>query len=410
MKRLITTCLLIAIFFEPAFVQMISADLSLQSNDELNKKDLAVLRDAIGNKRIVMLGEFSHGVKEINTLKINVIKYLHEQMGFNVLVFESDLGGMIALNSLKYTPMTYDKLIFQGLPMIWYTDEYKAFMKYVKDNKDLHLAGIDPQFQTSNTRYFLNRLFKKIDSLAGGKIFNVEQSAELFLRKIRDTVFLRSVHYVLTLDSCLHGYEEAKNIIAKYQHQLPVYDSSAQIVKFLNKMIDTRIAVLKYTTKYLGVRKDQSRARDSVMALNFAWLAQEIFPNEKIIVSAHNYHIAKLNDEIPVMGSIFTDPLAKQIYVVGFYGLNGQYGDNSGNPVALEIPSRNSMRNYLKNVKRQVSFYDLKMTRPQFRWFNQPVEVEGYVNYSGSKILTPSKSFDAIFVIKDISVPRYLYK
>ena len=39
----------------------------------------------------MQLGESGHGVREFNLAKVRLIRFLHEEMGFDVLAFESGL-------------------------------------------------------------------------------------------------------------------------------------------------------------------------------------------------------------------------------------------------------------------------------------------------------------------------------
>lgn len=62
---------------------------SINANDT-DYSDLHAIGEAIGNKRIVMLGEVYHGDATAFQAKTRLVKFLHEKMGFKVLVFESD--------------------------------------------------------------------------------------------------------------------------------------------------------------------------------------------------------------------------------------------------------------------------------------------------------------------------------
>lgn len=61
---------------------------SLTSDDY---QDLQFLKPLLEGKRIVQLGESGHGVAEFNLAKVRLTKFLHKEMGFDVIAFESPL-------------------------------------------------------------------------------------------------------------------------------------------------------------------------------------------------------------------------------------------------------------------------------------------------------------------------------
>ena len=61
--------------------------------------DLDMLKPLLQDKRIVFLGESSHGVAEL-LAKTRLIQFLHKEMGYNVLAFESGLSNTSLSNAI----------------------------------------------------------------------------------------------------------------------------------------------------------------------------------------------------------------------------------------------------------------------------------------------------------------------
>src|SRR4051794_33215908 len=59
------------------------------SIDEADFRDLSPLARAIGDARVVMLGEAGHGDGATFRAKARLVRFLHEQLGFDVLAWES---------------------------------------------------------------------------------------------------------------------------------------------------------------------------------------------------------------------------------------------------------------------------------------------------------------------------------
>src|SRR5690606_1065578 len=53
--------------------------------------DLEFLGPLLRGKRVVQLGENGHGVAEFNSVKVRLIKYLHRDLGFDLVAFESGI-------------------------------------------------------------------------------------------------------------------------------------------------------------------------------------------------------------------------------------------------------------------------------------------------------------------------------
>jgi len=114
--------------------------------DVYDRRDWEFLRDVVGDRRIVMLGESNHCVEEYSQAKFNMIRYLHEELGFNVLAFESymlpahlaDLDLAAGGSAESATASIYS---------MWNTATVTRLFSYIKATKSsetpMHIAGID---------------------------------------------------------------------------------------------------------------------------------------------------------------------------------------------------------------------------------------------------------------------------
>ena len=57
--------------------------IDIRSLTSENFSDLQCFKQYIGNRTLVQLGESSHGTKQYSQIKVRLIKFLHEQMGFD---------------------------------------------------------------------------------------------------------------------------------------------------------------------------------------------------------------------------------------------------------------------------------------------------------------------------------------
>jgi hypothetical protein len=95
-------------------------------------RDLEPLKKMIGDARIVMLGEISHGDGTTMLAKSRLVRFLHQQMDFDVLVFESglydtstawesmvDLRTPAAGGEWLQSPIISRPLANQGMRAVW---------------------------------------------------------------------------------------------------------------------------------------------------------------------------------------------------------------------------------------------------------------------------------------------------
>ena len=177
--------------------------------------------------------------------------------------------------------------------------------------------------------------------------------------------------------------------------------------------------------EYRNIKKyiQSTQTRDRQMALNLLWLSTKKYPNEKIIVWAHNTHISKYDgnynhrflDKKTHMGSVF-DRLKNatlQTYTIGFTSFDGTAGRLGSKLKSLvKKPKANSFENWIdKNYN--FAFVDFKKFNQDNKGANAAFIMKGHRHNFNQKAPW-NRIFDGVFFIKEMYpckiIPRYAQK
>jgi erythromycin esterase len=174
-------------------------------NDDSDFKSFNFLDTLIENKRIVMLGENTHGSAEYFNLKNRIISSLHEKHGFNVIAWESNILDCFAVESQK-SRLTAKEMAMGCLHYVNRTEQVLPIMQYVK-NTNMTLIGFDPQptVYSDATGQFMEQLeciddslrfrLHYIDSLSQTILYNQKRN-----RKIVADEYEEVLHKVMQED------------------------------------------------------------------------------------------------------------------------------------------------------------------------------------------------------------------
>jgi len=151
--------------------------------------DLQFLKTVIGNKRLVQLGESGHGVREFNMARTRLVKFLHQEMGFDVIAFESGLYECYDAGQRAREFSTPLQMMYSSIHGVWSTAEVEELFRYTQSTKStsrpLTLAGFDSQrsaaFQDFRRPAMFRSLMAHIDSAAAQRAFVHDSSFSAFL-------------------------------------------------------------------------------------------------------------------------------------------------------------------------------------------------------------------------------------
>lgn len=319
-----------------AYVQFNAVPIESVAPDVSDNEDLEPIASAIGDARIVMLGEQDHGDGPTFGAKTRLVKYLHEQKGFDVLVFEDDFFALsLGFDAFWKSPDSIRAHLHEDVYSMWTACQScrSLFDDYIPGQSQgahpLLVAGMDGQMDFPYSVQFLGRV---VDSM-------VRTSAIAFGH---DPSYARV--FLPLLDSLTHPlwYKRAQPFqlvdLGKYLAQVRTEMGRTRDTNDVSMVLVENL-IMENKEFQAFERKDAPlalRIRDEVMAKNLRWLVTHKYRGQKVIVWAANNHISKFpvgplltgDSRVPSMGKLFTQDsvLDKETYVIGFTAYSGDGG------------------------------------------------------------------------------------
>lgn len=272
-----------------------------------NVEDFSFLKEELKGVQVVMLGEKSHFDGNVFEIKTKIVKYLHQEMGFNTIAFESGVYDVWKaqedINNGKSTKEALGKSLFQ----IWSkTKEFQSFIDFYEVNKsNLKLFGFDNQI---TGKYGEEKLIKDLYEYCN------KNQIEIALNQEDLELQMESMYYGV-FDEKDISYSEFKNHLSKTLEMVSKKQKNEeqfywmQIIENLLSMGESSYKKIAVLSTFNTTAEDN--IRDKQMANNLlAYIKNH--PNEKIICWGANQHFA--ND----MSSI-NAPIIKEFVPMGSY-------------------------------------------------------------------------------------------
>jgi erythromycin esterase len=432
---------------------------SIDAADE-DFSDLEPLTDAIGSARVVQLGEPSHKAGSSFAAKVRLIKFLHQRMGFDVLVWESGMYGLrLAQAGMRGSEDAVDAAR-RGIFTIWTdTEEVEPLIEYVKRSqgtiRPLEMAGFDMNITASHSadRFAADlRLYVAAlrEPVLRDQALKLAEQAAAAHERIYARVEARRRQYDegaksgktgKALDDAVEDWEKREgrklqpspadverlnkavdgllDMVRSHRSAFELVHGAREVA-FMERAIENMRSSGSSMYDFLDAREhaksDEADARsnkrwnrrDAQNASNLRWLIQEHYPGRKIIVWAHNAHVMNAYYAGDLQ-SIHIEQQPGDLKPMGVFLSDWlkedvysiaitAYEGEDGSVGTIARPPENSLESRLHRIGKPYLFLD-------FRTFGlhapQSMRIDKYRDDVLSDV---TKAFDAVFYI-DRMVP-----
>lgn len=328
----------------------------LISSSVLQSQQKSIDLSPLENSKIVLLGEQTHYDGATFDAKVDIIKKLHQEFGFNIIVFESGLYDNYKAYQLYQSNKEDISIYNQSVFPIWTeTTAFKTLLDYISKHSEMKILGFDNQESFLFKDYFIPDLKTLLDENG------LSLSDEIYTI-IEKTLIYRDIDiYVNNKTDSLALYKTFKAIdyqLSKVKTKTLDSEIIKQTFKGVVSDFDTSLKLAQKEKVYI------QNPRDKQMAENLIFLQQQ-FPDEKIIGWGASYHFANAIDS-------FEYSTTTENYITEFYNLSNS--KSAHNHTSLE-----ESINQIKALQ-----YSIPMGKLLKEYYGDDLYSMGFTAYSGT--------------------------
>ncbi len=387
----------------------------LSKPTECTLQEFEFLRHIVKDKRIVWLGENGHNIREHSMMKSKIIEFLHKEMNFTVLAFESGLAECYSANELK-KEFTDEAFLKNAVYSLWATKENMPLFQLMKKS-DLSLIGIDIN-PSSNPDLFV-KFVQQLSPVVSEDVIEKIEYIEAGVYKWYYQLGQYKAKRKKVPAEMLREFEEFKEKVSAVIGDLEAYLHEEYVLYLENQELVCKVKMIirclqnrVYFINHIHHNhRTYKKVREKRMKENLEWVCQELYPDEKIIIWAHNLHVFKQYKTFTgfePLGAIVSNEIKKQSYYLGLFMYEGEIHTDTGQPYKIEKPPKKSLEDYMHQVQSPALFTDFSQVEKNSdnKWiFTKTIFLE-----SGTMptLFVPRDQLDGALLVESVSPPEYL--
>jgi erythromycin esterase len=305
--------------------------------DTESSADLKPLKQVLRGVRIVGLGEETHGTREFFQLKHRLVAYLVKEAGFTVFAMEVSYAASSAINDyvLNGKGDRNEVLAKQGL-WAWDTQEVADLLEWLRQynagvpwEKKVRFVGIDIHNNNQGVELVRNYLTKVAPERL--EAFNV--AAQYFRSDDSGRQHLEYTIQVSAADKAqtFATLNELLGFLYVNESRFTLQTSAAEF----RQAFENANVLAEFADTYRRSRSEPNpfntsgAARDLYMAQNLKRIVNAEKPGTRIILWAHNDHVAKTKG---FLGNYLQAAYGPDYYALGFSFNKGSFQSRELSP------------------------------------------------------------------------------
>ncbi|MGE0172092.1 MAG: erythromycin esterase family protein [Oligoflexales bacterium] len=334
--------LLVSTLVSPTYASTIVSQVhEIGIENTYKPQNFSFLDSVLRGKEIVQLGESIHVTKELPLVRLHFVKYLHQELGFDVLTLEgSAIEAWLAMDGLYNSRKQNETERAQDAQEkawfgLWQTESMLELMKYIDSTidhaKPLYLSSFD--VQPGNSRKFhgnkpFKQLFEAVSHYSKSPLLDRDRMAAVFDNLV---AIGRAPNERCTDKNWLH---EASSYVNEFERWVATTVTEvakettqyhANALMLLPDNIRDRIDLCSYVANNSEAHSYQIR-RDQLSAENVLMLKDRLSSVKKVITWGHHSHLHynATHENINSMGEHLKETLGDRIYTIGTFVGSGR--------------------------------------------------------------------------------------
>lgn len=388
---------------DKSLIVPINSVLASESNQDL-KELIPLFQD----KRVIAMGEATHGTREFSQMKHRMFKFLVEEMGFTIFAIEGTFAYALAVNDyiLSGKGDPYDAI---SQMRFWAseTEEVLELVEWMKeynltatDSSKIKFYGIDAGFCKGSVFRIYDYL-KKVDS-------SYFRKAKIELKPFEENPYT-FMYPSLSGEEKESNGDKLKNLISHIENNKLEYIKNSSQKDWEISLQLARVLQQTHTESMVNNINKNIVIRDHNMADNIEWMLQYEGADAKLMIWAHNAHVSK-NFGYNTVGKILSERLQGQFYSIGFVFDQGSFLAESRKGLQkFSLPSapKGTFSNHLSKASEPLFFIDFNLfdiSSKNNKWLSKKhkyYQIEAYHSHSKRFVKTNFvTSYDGLIFIE----------